>query len=108
MTVLDDLSTAAARVVTQVGPAVVRIGRGGGRGCGVIVSPGVVATNAHNLRGDETLVTFADGRQAVGTVAATAIDGELAVLNVETGSAPSLAWADAHPGVGPGVFAVTR
>src|SRR5438105_277288 len=108
MAVLDDLSSAATQVVAQVGPAVVRIGRGGGRGCGVVLSDGVVATNAHNLRGEETLVTFADGRQAVGTVAATDVDGDLAVLRVDTGSAPAVAWADGPSEVGHVVFVVTR
>src|SRR3954468_17901598 len=61
MAVLDELSSAASQVVAQVGQSVVRIGRGGGRGCGVVLSPGVVATNAHNLRGDETSVTFFGG-----------------------------------------------
>src|SRR5947209_8454941 len=69
MAILDELSSAASRVVADVGPAVVRIGRGGGRGCGVVLSEGLVATNAHNLRGEETLVTFADGRQGSGIVA---------------------------------------
>jgi serine protease Do len=108
MTVLDELSTAASRVVTEVGPAVVRIGRGGGRGCGVVLGQDLVATNAHNLRGEETLVTFADGRQAIGTVAATDIDGDLAVLRVDTGSTAAIAWADGASPVGTVVFVVTR
>ena len=108
MTVLEELSSAAAGVVAQVGPAVVRIGRGGGRGCGVVLSNGIVATNAHNLRGEEALVTFADGRQAVGTVAATDVDGDLAVLRVDTGDAPGITWSDGGPGVGQVVFVVTR
>lgn len=108
MSVLDELTNAAAGVVTEVGPAVVRIGRGGGRGCGVVLGRGVVATNAHNLRGEEALVTFADGRQEVGTVAATDIDGDLAVLRVETGDAPSINWSDAGAAVGQVVFVVTR
>jgi serine protease Do len=66
------------------------------------------ATNAHNLRGEEAMVTFADGRQAIGTVAATDVDGDLAVLRVDTGEAPSITWSDAGPGVGDVVFAVTR
>src|SRR5258706_6468063 len=108
MAVLDELSSAAAHVVAGVGPAVVRIGRGGGRGCGVVLGSGIVATNAHNLRGDEALVTFADGRQAVGSVAATDVDGDLAVLRVETGDSPAITWADAAPEVGHVVFVVTR
>ena len=108
MTILDELSSAASRVVTEVGPAVVRVGRGGGRGCGVVLGEGLVATNAHNLRGEETLVTFADGRQAIGTVTATDVDGDLAVLRVDTGSAPAIAWADGATPVGTVVFVVTR
>ncbi|MEY2448957.1 MAG: serine protease Do [Acidimicrobiaceae bacterium] len=108
MTVMEELSNAAADVVARVGPAVVRIGRGGGRGCGVVLSPGIVATNAHNLRGDEALVTFADGRQAIGTVAATDVDGDLAVLRVDTGDAPGITWSAGGPGVGQVVFVVTR
>ena len=108
MAVLDELSDAAAHVVTDVGPSVVRIGRGGGRGCGVIIGDGAVATNAHNLRGDETLVTFADGRQAVATVAGTDVDGDLAVLHVDTGSSPAITWSTGAPAVGTVVFVVTR
>src|SRR5256885_16985337 len=106
MAILDELSSAASRVVADVGPAVVRIGRGGGRGCGVVLSKGIVATNAHNLRGEEALVTFADGRQAIGTVAATDVDGDLAVLQVDTGEAPGITWSDGGAGVGQAVFAM--
>ena len=108
MAVLDELSSAAANAVAQVGPAVVRIGRGGGRGCGVVLREGFVATNAHNLRGEEALVTFADGRQAVGTVTATDLDGDLAVLQVDTGPAPAITWAEGGSDVGDVVFVVTR
>ncbi|MEY2454510.1 MAG: serine protease Do [Acidimicrobiaceae bacterium] len=108
MTVLEELSSAAADAVAQVGPAVVRIGRGGGRGCGVVLGAGVVATNAHNLRGDEALVTFADGRQAVGTVAGIDVDGDLAVLRVDTGDSPAISWFNGGASVGQVVFVVTR
>ena len=108
MAVLDELSDAAAQVVTHVGPSVVRIGRGGGRGCGVVVGDGAVATNAHNLRGEETLVTFSDGRQAVATVSATDVDGDLAVLQVDTGSSPAITWSTTAPPIGTVVFVVTR
>src|SRR3954451_181033 len=108
MAVLDELSSAASQVVAQVGPSVVRIGRGGGRGCGVVLADGVVATNAHNLRGEETLVSFSDGRQAIGSVAATDVDGDLAVLRVDTDGAPGVGWADAISAVGDVVFVVTR
>ena len=48
------MATNAAAVLTAAGPTVVRIGRQGGRGCGIVVAPGAVLTNAHHLR-DRTM-----------------------------------------------------
>jgi serine protease Do len=108
MGVIDELGRAAATVVRTVGPSVVRIGRGGGRGCGVVIADGLVATNAHNLRGEEALVTFAGGRSAVATVAGVDMDGDLTVLRVDTGDAPAVRWADGTAATGQVVFAVAR
>jgi serine protease Do len=83
-------------------------GRGGGfgRGAGVVVGPGLVVTNAHNLRGATVTVTFADGRQETGSVAGADIDGDLAVIQVPTGDIEPLEWADTAAEVGTPVFAV--
>lgn len=94
MTVIDELHDAGRRVRDAAGPAVVRIGRSPGRGSGVVTAPGVVVTNAHNLRGDEVTVTFADGRQVVAAVAGVDPEGDLAALTVDTGDAAPLAVAD--------------
>ena len=72
---VEDLQEAAARVLTQAGPAVVRIGRGWGRGSGFVVRDGIVVTNAHNLRGPETTVTFADGRVATPALTGSILEG---------------------------------
>ena len=53
----------ARQAADRVGPSVVRVGRHGGRGGGIVIEPGAVVTNAHNLRGPEITVSFADGRQ---------------------------------------------
>lgn len=106
MGVLEELQQAAAVVAERVGPAVVRIGRGQGRGAGVVIGAGLVATNAHNLRGAETTVTFADGRVETGRVAGTDVDGDLAVVAVPTADATPVAWGDG-PGAGLPVFALT-
>jgi serine protease Do len=84
------------------------VARGGafGRGAGVVVGPGLVVTNAHNLRGAEVTVTFADGRQETGTVAGADIDGDLAVIQVPTGDIEPLEWADTPAEVGTPVFTV--
>ena len=68
MSLINELQDAADRVLTRVGPAAVRIGRGHGRGAGVVIADGVVLTNAHNLRDRTTSVTFADGRTDQATV----------------------------------------
>lgn len=107
MGILDELEQAANAAVATVGPAVVRIGRGGGRGAGVVVRDGVVVTNAHNLRGAEATVTFADGRTETGRAAGVDVDGDLAVLTVDTGGVPPLERAPETPGAGAAVFAVT-
>jgi serine protease Do len=110
MGVLDELERAVGRVAEQVGPSVVGIGRGRGRGSGVVLADGLVATNAHNLRGEETTVVFAGDRSAVGRVAGVDVDADLAVIAVDTGAAPPIAWAEDGGGarVGAAVFALAN
>jgi serine protease Do len=108
MSVLTEVGTAARTVVESVGPAVVRIGRNGGRGNGLVIGPGRVVTNAHNLRGDQVTVTFADGRSVVGEVAGVDVDGDLAVVQVDTDETPAIEWATEPAGVGDVVFALSR
>jgi serine protease Do len=100
MTVLTDFESAIRAVGERVGPAVVGLGRGWGVGCGVVVAPGRVLTNAHNLRHghDEVTVTFADGRRATGKVAGSDPDLDVAVLDVDTGDVEPIEWADAAEG----------
>jgi S1-C subfamily serine protease len=96
MSVIEELQTAVATVAERVGPSIVGIGRGT-RGSGVVIAPGKVLTNAHNLRGDEVTVTFADGRRLIGTVAGFDGDGDLAVIDVDTADAAAVEWADGEP-----------
>jgi serine protease Do len=93
MSVIDELQAAVASVAERVGPSIVGIGRGT-RGSGVVIASGKVLTNAHNLRGDEVTVTFADGRSTRGTVAGFDGDGDLAVIDVDTAGAAAVEWAD--------------
>ena len=92
MSYIEDLQGAIQGVASSAGPSVVGIGRHQ-RGSGVVVADGQVLTNAHNLRGDEVTVTFADGRSAVGSVAGVDHDGDLAVIVLETTGAPAIGWA---------------
>ena len=107
MAVLEELQQAATAVADKVAPAVVRIGGGAGRGAGVVVADGLVLTNAHNLRGAETTVTFSDGESAKGQVRGVDTDGDLAVVAVDTAKRGAIGWAPTEAPVGTPVFAVT-
>jgi S1-C subfamily serine protease len=104
MSVIEELQTAVAGVAERVGPSIVGIGRGT-RGSGVVIGQGKVLTNAHNLRGDEVTVTFADGRRVIGKVAGYDGDGDLTVIDVDTAGATPLEWGDGSDlAVGAAVF----
>jgi len=107
MSALEDLSSAAGSVLAGLGGAVVTIGSDG-RGSGLVIGAGKVLTNAHNLRDRTTLVTFADGRAEQGSVAGTDEDGDLVVLDVDTGTTAPAAWAEQMPTEGDVVFALSR
>jgi serine protease Do len=103
MSLLDDLSTSISAAAAAASPAVVGIGARL-RGSGVVLEKGKVLTNAHNIRGEEVTVTFADGRSLRGRVAGTDLDGDLAVIDVDTADASGLAWADGEVALGAVVF----
>jgi serine protease Do len=85
----------------------VGIGQRWGAGSGIVLGEGRVLTNAHNVRGDEVAVTFADGRTTQGTVVGRDIDADLAVIEADTTAAPALPWADGAPAsIGTPLFAL--
>jgi serine protease Do len=105
-TILQDTIAGAAEAV---GPSVVGLGRGWGHGSGVVIADGQVLTSAHNLRREETTVTFADGRREAGTVAGVDSDLDLAVLSVDTGDAPAVRWEPGETlGIGAPVVALAN
>jgi len=109
MEVLNSLQEAIAGTAERVGPAVVGLGRGWGLGSGVVIGEGVVLTNAHNARRDQVTVVFGDGRRETGEWAATDPALDLAVLKVDTGDAPAVAWEPGDaPGVGTAVLALAN
>jgi serine protease Do len=108
MSAEDQQATTIRRVADGVSPSVVRIGRHGGRGCGVVVADGLVVTNAHNLRDRTTQVTFADGRAVQARATGIDVDGDLGVLAVDTGGVPAVTWSDGQAELGQAVYAVAR
>ncbi|HLI23624.1 MAG TPA: trypsin-like peptidase domain-containing protein [Acidimicrobiales bacterium] len=109
MTVWDEWAQVTGEIGSRVGPGVVRIGRDNGRGAGMVVGEGRILTNAHNLRGRQTTVTFSDGRSTMGEVVGLDGAGDLSVLSADTGAAPALEWrpGDDPPVPGTAVWAVT-
>jgi S1-C subfamily serine protease len=110
MGLMDELEGTIKRLATEVGPAVVGIGQRWGVGSGVVTGSGQILTNAHNLRGDEVTVTFSDGRTATGKPAGVDMDGDLAVVSVDTAGIEPLQWAEngSAPEIGRLVFAMSN
>jgi len=110
MGLMDELEGTIKRLAAEVGPAVVGIGQRWGVGSGVVTGSGQILTNAHNLRGDEVTVTFSDGRTATGSPAGIDMDGDLAVVSVDTGGIEPLRWAQngSAPEIGRLVFAMSN
>jgi serine protease Do len=106
---LDELQAAVASATERVGPSVIGLGRGWGRGSGVVIGDGRVLTNAHVLRGDEVAVRRPDGEVVHGRVAGLDADLDVAIVAVDTGEAPAVAWDPeivAAVGAGQPVFAL--
>jgi serine protease Do len=93
MTLLEEIEASVQSAAQRTGPAVVGLGRGWGVGSGVVIAPGQVLTNAHNLRHDEVTVTFADGRREPGRVAGSDPDLDVAVIAVPTGEVEPVEFA---------------
>jgi S1-C subfamily serine protease len=94
MAVLEELEGAIQTAVERTGPAVIGLGQGWGRGSGFVIETNRVLTSAHNLRGDEVTVTFADGRHETGRVLASDPDLDLAVIEIDTAGIEPLQWSD--------------
>lgn len=109
MAVFTELRDAIRKLAEEVGPSLVGVGQRWGVGSGVVVGTGKVLTNAHNVRGNEVSVTFTDGRTETGSVAGIDVDGDLAVVSVDTKDAPAVRWAsDGGPEIGAPVFALAN
>ena len=98
MSLIEELESVTRRVAEQVGPSVVAVGHGSG----VVLADGQVLTNAHNLHGPEVAVAFADGRRSSGRVGGVDVDGDLAVVLVDTAGSASAgasgaAWNTPRP-----------
>jgi S1-C subfamily serine protease len=109
MAILDEIQANIRQLAEGTGSSVVGVGQRWGVGSGIVLGGGRVLTNAHNVHGDQVVITFADGRTAEGRVAGHDIDGDLAVIEADTGDAQALPWATgASAGIGTPVFALAN
>lgn len=110
MSTIIDLQQAIGAAAARVGPATVGFGKGWGRGSGVVVAPGRVVTNAHNLRSVEVTVAFEDGHREQGKVAGVDSDLDLAVVEVATGDVEPVVWEPGRdaPSIGTPVIALAN
>jgi len=109
MAILDEIQASIRQLAENAGASVVGVGQQWGAGSGIVLGAGQVLTNAHNVRGDRLMVTFAGGHTAEGSVTGHDIDADLAVIGVDTGGAPALPWAaSASAAIGMPVFALAN
>ncbi len=110
MTVLEEIGQAIESTAGAVGQAVVGLGRGWHHGSGVVIAPGRVLTNAHNLRREEATVAFADGRRSAAQVAGVDEALDLAVLTVDTEDVEPVEWRpeDTSVAIGTPVIALAN
>ena len=94
MAVLEEIEGAIQTAAERTGPAVIGLGQGWGRGSGFVIGANRILTNAHNLRGDEVTIAFADGRREAGRVLASDPDLDLAVIEADTADIEPLQWSD--------------
>lgn len=92
MTAIQDLEQALAAVADSVGASTVGIGGRRSAGSGIVIGEGRVLTNAHNLRGSEVTVTFADGRSETASSLGSDVDKDVAVIGVDTKGIPAPSW----------------
>ncbi len=108
-TALDAIQETISTALEQAGPSVVGIGHHRAHGSGIVIDEGKVLTNAHNLSRHGVGVVFADGRQATAEVLGVDVDGDVAVLAVDTGEAPAVTWSpNGAPAVGQPVVALAN
>lgn len=112
MPAIQDIQDAVTSIAASVGPRVVGILGRRAAGSGVVIGPGRILTNAHNVWGDRVAVVLPDGRQVDATPVAVDADADIAVLEAETSGADPIDWPSNGDGgavdIGAPVFAVAN
>lgn len=105
---LTGVQETITNVADTIGDAIVGVGRRRQLGTGVVIARNTVLTNAHNILGSQSTVTFADGSRLLGEVQGVDTDGDLAVVAVDTGDVVPVDWGDAAPTLGAPVVGLSN
>lgn len=94
-------------IIDEVGPSVIRLGHGARRGCGVVVAPDRVVVLSRSLTAGRNLEVVLGGRtREPGEVLGADRSAGVSLVQVATGDARPLAWAEAMPAPGDVVYAL--
>ena len=105
LSVPQSLPETIRRLAERIGPSVVGVNH---RGSGIVVSDGLVLTNAHNLNGPGPEIVFADGRRESGVLLGADIDGDLALVRTDTSGVTGIEDGTEQVEVGDYVFGISR
>lgn len=94
-----------ADIAARFGPSVVGLGRGWGRGSGIVVAANRVLTNAHVLRGPDVAVAVG-GQLVAGRALAADPKADLAIVAADTGNAAPAEFAPRAARIGDLVYAL--
>jgi serine protease Do len=114
MSAIDQLEEDLQRTASELGPAVVGLGRRWALGSGIVTAPGRVLTTAHTMRvgrhgDDQVELAFNSDRRVSGRVVGVDSDLDLAVIEADTGEVQPLEWAqDTNLPLGRAVFALAN
>ena len=93
-------------IISQIGPSVARLGRGSRRGSGVVVAPDRVVVLSRSLAAEHDLEVVFGGSHETGQVVGTDRSAGVSLVQVTTGDARPLEWAEAIPAPGEVVYAL--
>jgi serine protease Do len=109
MPILEEVRGAIQSLTDDVGPSVVGIGHRWALGSGVVVAPGRIVTNAHNVRGSEVTVSLPGGDSVAARVLGIEVDADVAVLEVDAEGLAPIRWDDGtEMSIGTPVFALAN
>ncbi len=99
MSAIEQLEQDLQRTATELGPAVVGMGRRWALGSGIVIAPGRVLTTAHTLRGgrhreEQVELAFDSERRASGRIVGIDPDVDVAVIETDTGDIEPFQWTE--------------